>query len=241
MKLKICYLKNFLVASVIISSSVVSYAQNADLKEKKVLINDGARLIYHVKENNIKEGSYYIKNAKSDQFLVRGAYTNNKRSGNWYFYNEAGKPESIYSYQQNRLAFIDSTLLEKITINIPGQDKTVIENTQIPVMLSPINLFLAEMSNNIIIPEEHFKPNEELLIKIKSVIGVTGEPKYFLIYTHNGKEIEEQIKLKRSTFTIDWIPAMYEKNPIKSEFIVNTAISGNTNSSDGHRRFRWNE
>lgn len=241
MKLKISFLKNFLIASSIISLSATCYAQNKELKEKKILINDDARLIYHVKENNIKDGSYYIKTAKSDQFLVRGAYTDNKRSGNWYFYNEAGKPESIYSYQKNSLAFIDSALLDKITINIPGQDKNVIENTQIPVLLSPINLFLAEMSNNIIIPEEHFNTNEELLIKIKSIIEVNGDAKYFLIYNHNGKEIEQLIKIKNSTFTIDWIPAMFNKNPIKSEFIVNTAISGNTNSSEGHRRFRWND
>lgn len=119
----------------------MTYAQTAELKEKKIPLNDDLRVVYHVKENNIKQGSYYIQNAKSAQFFVRGAYTDNKRSGNWYFYNEAGKPETIYSYQQNRLDFIDSALLNKLTINIPGQDKEISENSQIPVLLSPIKVF----------------------------------------------------------------------------------------------------
>ena len=237
MKLKI---KPFLLSLTFITTSLIVQAQNDGLKEKKIALNDDLRVVYHVKENNVKQGSYYIQNIKSSQFYVRGAYTDNKRSGNWYFYNEAGKPETIYSYQQNKLAFIDSTLLNKLTITIPGEDKEVSEKSQIPVLLSPIKLFLAEMSNNITIPPDHFPGNESLPIQIKAAIDVNGITKYFLIYNHNGKPLEQQIKLKRSPFEIEWAPAVYNKKPVNSEVIINTAINGTAESSDGHRRFRWN-
>lgn len=219
---------------------MATYAQNAGLKEKKITLNDDLRVVYHVKENNIKQGSYYIQNAKSSQFIVRGAYTDNKRSGNWYFYNEAGKPETIYSYQQNKLAFIDSALLDKITINLPEQDKQVIENTRIPVLLSPIRLFLSELSNSLSIPGEHFLVNQPLPIQIKAVIDVNGNSKYYVRYKNNGKNIEQQVKLKKSGFDIEWIPATHDSKPIKSEYIVNTAINNPAESEDGHRRFQWN-
>ena len=204
-------------------------------------LNDNAKIVYHVKDNNVKEGAYYIKSAKTDQLIVKGAYTDNKRSGNWYFYGESGKPETVYSYQQNRLAFIDSSLVGKLTINIPDQEKEVVENAQIPVLLSSMNLFLAEMSNNIAIPQEHFPANGALPIQIVSQIDADGETRYYLRYNFNNKPIEQQVKLKRSAFDIEWIPAVYNKKPIKAEVIVNTEISGASEGDENFRRFRWND
>jgi len=241
MKLKQEYLKPAFLSLALLAAGQVTYAQKADLKEKKIALNDNAKIVYHVKDNNVKEGSYYIKSSKNDQLIVKGAYTDDKRSGNWYFYDEAGKPETVYSYQQNKLAFIDSSLVNKLTINLPGQDKEVVEKTQIPVLLSSMKLFLAEMSNNIVIPQEHFPGDEALPIQIKSVIDTDGQARYSVIYKHNKKEVEQQVKLKRSEFDIEWMPALYNKKPIKSEVIINTEISGSGQDGDNFRRFRWND
>ena len=132
MKPKFPSVKQTILALLLGSASLSTFAQTSDLKEKKITLSDDSKITYHVKANNIKEGSYYIKAAKSDQLLLKGAYTDNIRSGNWYFFNEAGKPETVYNFQQNTLAFIDSALLSKLSINIPGQDKEVAENAKIP-------------------------------------------------------------------------------------------------------------
>ena len=241
MKIKPEYLRHSFLSLAILAASQLTYAQNANLKEKKIALNDNAKIVYHVKDNNVKEGSYYIKSSKNDQLIVKGAYTDDKRSGNWYFYDEAGKPETVYSFQQNKLAFIDSSLVNKLTINLPGQDKEVVENTQIPVLLSSMNLFLSEMSNNIVIPEDHFVRNEALPIQIKSVVDTDGEARYSVIYKHNKKTYEQPVKLTRSQFDIQWMPALYNKKPIKAEVIINTEISGSTEDGNNFRRFRWGD
>ena len=233
--------KAFSLSLAIIALGLNTYAQTKDLKEKKISLNDNAKIVYHVNSDNEKEGPFYIKVAKTDQLILKGAFADNKRSGNWYFYDESGKPESVYSYQQNRLAFIDSSLVNKLTINIPGEDKDVVEKTQIPVLLSSMKLFLAEMSNNIVIPQDHFPGNENLPIQIKAEIDTEGQARYFVIYKHNKKDVAQQVKLKRSAFDIEWIPAMYNKKPIKSEVMINTEINGAAEQGDNFRRFRWSD
>ena len=240
MKIKPEYLKHSFLSMALLAAGLTTYAQKADLKEKKIALNDNARIVYHVNDDNEKEGAYYIKSAKHDQLILKGAYKDNTRSGNWYFYDETGKPETVYSYQQNKLAFIDSALLNKLTINIPGEDKEVIENTQIPILLSSMKLFLAQMSDNIIIPQEHFT-GENLPIQIKAVVDEKGEATYSVKYKYNKKDVEQRVILKRSAFDIEWIPAIYNKKPIKAEVMVNTEISGSNENGDNFRRFRWNE
>lgn len=240
MKSKISCLKPSLIVLLLGFAGTSAYAQAQELKEKKIALSDDIKITYHVNKENIKEGAFYIRQSKPEQLLVKGSYTDNKKSGNWYFYNESGKPETIYSFHQNKLAFIDSALLNKITINLPEQDKEVIENARIPVLLSPIKLLLSELSNSISIPGDHFLVNQPLAIQIKAAIDVNGESKYYVTYKHNGRNIEQQVKLKKSAFEIGWIPASYNAKPIKSEYIVNTAINNPAESEDGHRRFQWN-
>jgi hypothetical protein len=241
MKLTANIPKRTIIPMALLLTTVGAYAQNVDLKEKKMPLNENAKIVYHVKENNVKEGAYYIKNAKTDQLIVKGAYTDNKRSGNWYFYDESGKPETVYSYQQNKLAFIDSSLVNKLTINIPNQEKEVVEQTQIPVLLTSMRLFLAEMSNNIAIPKEHFPENGALPIQIVSEIDADGQIHYTLRYSYKNKLIEQPVRLKRSAFDIEWIPAVYNKKPIKAEVIVNTEINGSGDGDSNLPRFRWND
>ena len=240
MKSKISCLKPSLIVILLGFAGNSAFAQTQDLKEKKLTLSDDIKITYHVNKSNIKEGQFYIRQSKPEQLLVKGAYTDNKKSGNWYFYNESGKPETIYSFHQNKLAFIDSALLDKITINLPGQDQQVIENARIPVLLSPIKLLLSELSNSLSIPGDHFLVNQPLAIQIKAEIDINGESKYYVTYNHNGKNIEQQVKLKKSAFEIEWIPASFNTMPIKSEYIVNTAISNPAERENGHKRFQWN-
>lgn len=239
MKSNIRFLKPLLLSSLAFVN-LSSIAQTPALKEKKIALNSDVKITYHVNKNNVKEGLFYIKQAKPEQLLVKGSYTDNKKSGTWYFYNEAGKPETIYSFQQNKLAFIDPELLNKITINLPGQDNQVIESTRIPVLLSPIRLFLSELANNLHIPGEHFAANQALPIKIKAEIDVKGESKYYVIYQHDGKTIDREVKLMKSGFDIEWIPALHNSKPIKSEYILKTELNNPADREDGNsRRVRW--
>ena len=240
MTTKTKYLKPTALSLALLAAGMTAYAQKADLKEKKLVLNESAKIVYHVNSDNEKEGPYYIKSAKNDQLIIKGAYDDDKRSGNWYFYDEAGKPETVYSYQQNKLAFIDSSFVNKLTVNIPGQDKEVVEKTQIPVMLSSMKLFLAQMAENIIIPQDHFT-GENLPIQIKAVVDEKGDARYSVKYKYNKKDFEQPVILKRSAFDIEWIPAIYNKKPIKAEVMINTEISGSAEQGDNFRRFRWNE
>ena len=240
MKFKPNHLKCSFLSLTLSIVGLTTFAQNADLKEKTIMLSNNTKVLYHFKENNVKEGSYYIRNVANDQLILKGAYTDNIRSGNWYFYDDAGKLETVYSYQLNKLAFIDSVLLNKITINIPDQTAEVTEKTQIPVLLSPIKMFMAMMAENIIIPAEHFSINESLPIQIITKISELGKPRYYVSYKYKGKRLEEQIRPKSSAFEIEWIPANYEKKPIKSEFIINTEIANSAKAEDLHMRFKWN-
>ena len=233
-------MKKQLIALIITVGSFSALAQNAELKEKKSTLNPDAVLIYHVSSNQIKNGPFYIKKPNNDQVLLKGAYTDNKRCGNWYFYDDKGQLETCYSYQQDKLAFIDSTLLSKIAINIPGQTDEVAANSTIPVLLSPMNLFLAQITKELQIPQEHFQDGKPLPIDVISEIDETGAPKYSVSYKYQDKAIKHDVKLKNSnTFNIEWIPASYNKKPIKSQLVVSTAIQSPSDSEDGHQRFKW--
>jgi hypothetical protein len=231
-------MKKKLIAILLCAGSIPAFAQDANVKEKKALLTEDAELVYHVADNKSKTGPFYIKRQKNDQVLLKGAYTDNKRSGNWYFYNEKGSLESVYSYQQNKLAFIDSALFSKMQVIIPDQPKEVSENASIPVLVSPMNLFLTEISESMKIPADHFDGTNPLTIHIRTQINAKGDPTYSVIYDLNGKKIAVPVRLKKNAFEIEWIPSRYNNQSLKSELIITTNI--NPPQENGHSRFIWN-
>lgn len=227
-------------ATTFVTICLQTFAQNPDLKEKKVSFNNDAELIYNVSRDNVKNGPFYVRKKNNNQLWFKGFYEDDKRAKSWYFYNDAGKLETSYSYDHKKLIFLDSAVLKNIEVKIVNQDKDAATNASIPVLLCSMDIYLYELTKDVIIPAEHFGNESKLAVKVKSLINKNGEATYSINYMHNGKTYTQKLKLNERIFKTEWIPAIYQNKPVESEFTVNTILSNTTIATENHRRFKWN-
>jgi hypothetical protein len=217
----------------------ISLANAQNPKEKRKILYENTELIYTVTEKNDKNGPVFIKDIKEDKTYLKGLHVNDKPSGKWYFYNEDGTLESHYNFDLNKLLYIDTTYLKKIDVAILDKNQDIIQNASIPTLLYPSHLFLKQIANDVIIPEEDYAGRANLNVKLKAVIQINGNAEYSVEYFVEGREVERKIILSNTDLNRIWIPANYKGKPIKSSFSINTSISNEVSKSN-HRKFNWN-
>jgi|GEM_PF-5186663 len=101
-------MKNIIFIFVFSSSIFFSYSQELNLKKKQNIIDNGLVESYFVLKNNkkIKQGEYELKyNGKTIQ---KGSYSNNIKTGDWYYFNPNSKLDFIYNYDS--LAIVSDTV-----------------------------------------------------------------------------------------------------------------------------------
>lgn len=230
--------KQLLLLILGLSTTSALFAQ----KEKKHSLNDETTVIYNVNSDNEKNGPYYIKSKDPEQILLKGAYNKDKRTGSWYFYNTAGKLETCFNYNEQKLLYIDSVLLRNMAIEIVSDNPAVKEKSTVPVLLSPVEIYMQALLEKLVVPIEHFTGSETLPVKLKAKISTSGDTEYSVSYKYNGIEITKPLLINSKHFSIEWVPAKYDQKPLASEVSIATVISNSKeNDGSGHRRFRWNE
>src|ERR1700712_4650926 len=123
---------------IILSIPFTGYAQQTDLISNKYA--PGVTEIYHVLKTNgnIKQGLYQVF-YKRKILIASGYYTQNKRSGIWYFYNIAGLAVQRYNYDKKRplalgMEDTSSNIINYNIVNIPQNTDSV----SIPVRIGGI-------------------------------------------------------------------------------------------------------
>ena len=112
----------FMIAGIFLSNCAPSLhivEQYPDNKEKTVELMKGKgssgriikRIEYYsngrkkseVDINNGRKDGKYLAYTKNAAISIKGRYENGSQSGKWYWYDTAGKLDSIHTYQNSRL------------------------------------------------------------------------------------------------------------------------------------------
>lgn len=231
-------MKNLILSSLVLGASLVSFTLINSVQKEVKLIDD-SKLIYNVNEKNELHGAYSVLNTK-ETVTIRGSYTDNKRTGNWYCFNNDKSMFLRYNYDQKKILFIDTVAIKKAEIVIVDKNPEAVKNSSISVPVCPIDQYLSIMKKEITesFPPPHMEYTGPTQIEIVAKVDANGQAKYQANYIFDKIKRSISISGKNKAFTIDWIPAMYDGKGIASEFKVATEVS--FSNADGHKRFNWN-
>ena len=70
---------------------------------KRIEYYSNGRKKSEVDINNGRKDGKYLAYTKNAALSIKGQYEDGNQSGKWYWYNIAGKLDSIHTYQNNRL------------------------------------------------------------------------------------------------------------------------------------------
>lgn len=231
-------MKNLILSSLVLGASLFSFTL-IDGIQKEVKLIDDSKLIYHVNEKNELHGAYSVQNTK-DNITIRGSYTDNKRTGNWYCFNNDKSLFLRYNYDQKKILFIDTTAIKKAEIVIIDKNPEAVKNASISVPVCPLDQYVSFLKKEIsdVFPQPHMQYATPTSLEIVAKVDANGQAKYQVNYIFDKIKRSISVSGKSKAFVIDWVPAMYEGKGVASEFKVATEISFSNN--DGHRRFNWN-
>ncbi|MBE7177684.1 MAG: hypothetical protein INR69_14845 [Mucilaginibacter polytrichastri] len=224
------------------ATSLLALATIGQTKEKKSLINDSITVFRNYARNQSREGRFFVKTS-SGNMLEKGSYKEDKPTGTWYFYRGKGKLESCYSYEQRKLLFLDSAMLNGISVNILSQDKTESENAAIPVLLCSSPLYLSIIAGNVRIPDTELT-NDGLDVYVIAKIKADGTADYRLSYDKKNEKISKPFSLEKNADLVQWVPASYDGKNLTSEYIVSVHFNRGSmlhQNNKEFRRFRWDQ
>ncbi len=231
-------MKNLILSSLVLGASLFSFTL-IDGIQKEVKLIDDSKLIYHVNDKNELHGAYSVQNTK-DNVTIRGSYTDNKRTGNWYCFNNDKSLFLRYNYDQKKILFIDTTAIKKAEIVIVDKNPEAVKNASISVPVCPLDQYVSFLKKEIsdVFPQPHMQYATPTSLEIVAKVDANGQAKYQVNYIFDKIKRSISVSGKSKAFVIDWVPAMYEGKGVASEFKVATEISFSNN--DGHKRFNWN-
>lgn len=231
-------MKNLILSSLVLGASLFSFTLIDGIQKEAKLIDD-SKLIYHVNEKNELHGAYSVQNTK-DNVTIRGSYTDNKRTGNWYCFNNDKSLFLRYNYDQKKILFIDTVAIKKAEIVILDKNPEAVKNASISVPVCPLDQYISFLKKEIsdVFPQPHMQYATPTNLEIVAKVDANGQAKYQVNYIFDKIKRSISVSGKSKAFVIDWVPAMYEGKGVASEFKVATEISFSNN--DGHKRFNWN-
>lgn len=231
-------MKNLILSSLVLGASLVSFTLiNSVQKEVKLI--DESKLTYNLNEKNELHGAYSVENVKN-VVTIRGNYTNNKRTGNWYCFNNDKSMFLRYNYDLKKILFIDTTAIKKAEIVVLDKNPDVVKNASISVPVCGLDQYLSllrrEISDNF--PPMHMQYTAPMDLEIVAKVDANGQAKYSVNYVFDKIARSLSVYGKNKEFVIDWVPAMYNGKGVASEFKMNAQVS--FSNTDGHKRFNWN-
>lgn len=231
-------MKNFILSVAFFGTIGLSF-KAIDTIQKEAKLIDNSKVTYHIDENNKMEGAYSVQNTKND-VVMRGSYKDDRRTGNWYCFNDNKSMFLRYNYDQKKLLYIDTVAIKKAEITIIDKDTEVVKGASITVPICSIDQYVSLLKTEIIdtFPQNQMKYNGATDIEIVAKVDANGLAKYNVNYFFEGSKKSLLLSGKSKAFKIDWVPAMYNDKGVAAEFKVATQIT--FANGDGHRRFNWN-
>lgn len=200
---------------------------------------DQSKVTYNISENKKLNGAYVIKDVANITRL-RGSYTDNKRSGDWYCFDQAGKMVLRYNYTANKLLSLDQTAVSALEIKIMDKDPDVSTNARIPIPICSIeqykNLLIEELKDQI--PPKDKSEKVSVTADITAMVDQNGSAKYTAMYVMKSAEYKVNLYTKDKLFNLEWLPAKYNDKTYKSEVTFSTTFMIDPGTIT--RRFIWN-
>lgn len=206
--------------------------------EKTGRLVDQSRVSYNLSENEVLNGAFEIKDVKETTRL-RGAYTNDKRTGNWYCFDASGKMVLRYNYDLKKLVTLDEDQLAGMSVTILDKNPEVVKGASVPVpicSMEQVKRIVEEQLKNDI-PAKLKAEGGQVTADFSVRINADGQAKYFAKYVFKDVSYTTMVFVKDKVFKIEWLPATYEGKGYKSEI----AFSSSFDLVPGdHKRFIWN-
>lgn len=225
------YLLTFLLGISMFSSN----AQN--IRQQKMDLPDGSKLTYQTINNDLN-GIYLID--KDGLTVLRGNYVNEKRVGNWYFFNKDKSLFARYNYDAKKLLSVDTKMLALATVNVKSGNDDI--NAKASVSLPLISLeqyfpLVTRVAESVIPLNDIYKLDQNS-VYITAKINDQGKAEYFVSYEIKGKKEEYKFKVDKDPFYIDWVVASYDGKTYPSEFIIKTKLNAPAQEGN-HKRINW--
>jgi hypothetical protein len=228
-------MKIILTSSLIVGLATVLFSTI----EKSGILVDQSKVTYNITEDKKLSGAYIIQDA-ANVLRLRGSYTDNQRSGDWYCFDQTGKMVMRYNYTANKLVSLDQTSLSSLEIKVMDKDPDVATNARIPIPICSVEqykkLLIEELKDQIPAKERAEKAN--VTADITAMVDQNGSAKYTALYYLKGIEYKANLYTKDKLFNLEWLPAKYNDKTYKSE--VKFSATFDIDPNGFNRRFVWN-
>ncbi len=228
-----------LLLPIVITGAIISAIINPPTEKTKILI-DNSRLTYNINEYKKLEGIYFIENTKKDVWL-RGNYTDNKRSGNWYAFNSNKTVFLRYNYDLKKLVYLDTLALQKAEIAITDRNPDAVKNGSILLPVCSIDQYtsLLNESAKAMFPKSQIVFNKPIDIVITAKVKSSANINYAINYRLDGTNYTFNINPRDMDYQIEWLPSTYNGKDVEAEFKVSSTIVFEPAGSE-QKRFKWN-
>lgn len=228
-------MKLILTSSLLVALATALYSTI----EKSGTLVDQSKVTYNITEDKKLSGAFVIEDA-AKVIRLRGSYTDNKRSGDWYCFDQTGKMVMRYNYSANKLLSLDQASLSSLEIKVVDKDPDVSTNARIPVPICSVEQFkkilVEELKDQI--PAKDRSEKVSLTADITAMIDQHGSAKYIALYIMKGVEYKANIYTKDKLFNLEWLPAKYNDKTYKSEVKFSSTFELDPGAS--MKRFVWN-
>ena len=213
------FLKISIIMTMAISSISFATGQEPALKKKQAMVTQDAVANYYVLKNHDKQGLFQIWNLETPRVRVQGGFTDNKRSGNWVFFDHAGQIIIRHNYTLNKLITYDVENLKAFKITIyDGPDTLNNPEVRLPLVLSPYEIYHNILVNKIRkkFPTSHH--NRKIIdMTITALVDSSGGATYNFAYSLYGYHYKVPFRLSNEMFPLDCLPARFENKTYNSE------------------------
>jgi len=228
-------MKVLLTSSFIVGLAAVLFST----VEKTGNLVDQSKVTYNITEDKKLSGPFIIEDATKVTRL-RGSYTDDKRSGDWYCFDQTGKVVLRYNYTANKLLTLDQTSVSSLEIKVKDKDPEVTTNARIPIPICSVEqykkLLVEELKDQI--PAKERAEKATITADITAMVDEKGSAKYTALYYLKGVEYKANLYTKDKIFSLEWLPAKYNDKTYKSEVKFSTTFEIDPNGFN--RRFVWN-
>jgi len=193
--------------------------------EKSGVLSDKSKVIYHVTEDKKFDGPFTISTS-DNKTLLRGAYKDNQRAGNWFCFNPDGTVFLRYNYDSKKLVSVDTKAISRAKFDIKGASEEVKTGASIPVPVCSVEQYISlvgvEFERQVL--SENKSAQGTLEAELVANIDANGKASYSAVYQANNIAITKKLKFNEKLFNIEWIPSSYKGDKLASTFTVKMEV-----------------
>ena len=214
----------------------LTFAQEA----KIAVLSDRSKVNYALNESKHINGSFTVVNAEN-KLLLRGAYKDSKRTGNWYAFNANGNVFLRYNYDSNKLLFLDTVSMNRIKVQIKSNDDAVTENASIPFPILSVDQYVSLLGTEFkrIILRENKNASGTIDVDFIANVDEKGRAYYEAAYSADNIPTTKKLIISEKPFDLQWIPANYSGKAYASIFSVKVRVDLSDRGVN-LQRFNWN-